>query len=171
MAPALVIADVPPLGISAAHAAGIPSVIVSNFTWDWIYAYYPPFTSLAPGVVETIANGSRHAACALRLPIAGGFASIASITEAIPFIARRSTRPRAETRDALGLNGRRLMVLASFGGYGLELPYERIAASGLEVVSPPRQPPAGLRYEDLVAQAGGRLARSEEHTSELQSPS
>src|SRR5439155_23231376 len=56
-------------------------------------------------------------------------------------------------RDDLGLNGRRLMVLASFGGYGLELPYERIAASGLEVVSPPRQPPAGLRYEDLVAAA------------------
>jgi len=153
IAPALVIADAPPIAIAAAHAAGMPSVLVSNFTWDWIYAFYPQFDSIAPGVVGTIADGYRHATLALRLPIPGGFESIAHVTEDIPFIARRSHRPRAETRQALGLNGHRLMVLSSFGGYGLELPFERIAADDLDVVSPPRQPPAGLRYEDLVAAA------------------
>ena len=151
--PTLVIADVPPLAIAAAHAASIPSVVVSNFTWDWIYAYYPQFASLAPGVVETIADGYRHATIALRLPIAGGFEPVTHVTEDIPLIARRSDRPRADTRQVLGLNGRRLMVLSSFGGYGLDLPYERIAAAGLDVLSPARLPPAGLRYEDLVAAA------------------
>ena len=32
------IVDAPPLGCAGAAAAGIPSVVVSNFTWDWIYA-------------------------------------------------------------------------------------------------------------------------------------
>jgi UDP-N-acetylglucosamine:LPS N-acetylglucosamine transferase len=32
--------DIAPLGISVARAAGIPSVLVENFTWDWIYAGY-----------------------------------------------------------------------------------------------------------------------------------
>lgn len=36
----LVICDISPLGLAAAHRAGIPSVLVENFTWDWIYAGY-----------------------------------------------------------------------------------------------------------------------------------
>ena len=34
------IADAPPLACAAAARAGIPSVVVSNFTWDWIYEGY-----------------------------------------------------------------------------------------------------------------------------------
>lgn len=33
-----VICDISPLGIAAAHTAGIPAVLVENFTWDWIYS-------------------------------------------------------------------------------------------------------------------------------------
>lgn len=36
----LVICDISPLGIAAAHAAGNPAVVVENFTWDWIYENY-----------------------------------------------------------------------------------------------------------------------------------
>ena len=36
----LVICDIAPLGISIAKEAGIPSVLVENFTWDWIYEQY-----------------------------------------------------------------------------------------------------------------------------------
>lgn len=35
-----VLCDISPLGISVAHAAGIPSILVENFTWDWIYEGY-----------------------------------------------------------------------------------------------------------------------------------
>jgi len=37
---ALVLCDIAPLGIEAAKRAGIPSVLVENFTWDWIYQGY-----------------------------------------------------------------------------------------------------------------------------------
>lgn len=36
----LVLCDIAPLGIAAARRAGIPSVLIENFTWDWIYAGY-----------------------------------------------------------------------------------------------------------------------------------
>ena len=36
----LVICDISPMGISIANEAGIPSVLVENFTWDWIYEQY-----------------------------------------------------------------------------------------------------------------------------------
>jgi hypothetical protein len=36
----LVICDIAPLGISIAKEAGIPSLLVENFTWDWIYEQY-----------------------------------------------------------------------------------------------------------------------------------
>ena len=34
---AMVLCDIAPLGIAAAKRANIPSVLVENFTWDWIY--------------------------------------------------------------------------------------------------------------------------------------
>jgi hypothetical protein len=36
----LVICDIAPIGIVVAKEAGIPSVLVENFTWDWIYQEY-----------------------------------------------------------------------------------------------------------------------------------
>jgi hypothetical protein len=35
-----VLCDIAPLGILVAREAGIPSVLVENFRWDWIYAGY-----------------------------------------------------------------------------------------------------------------------------------
>ena len=35
-----VICDIAPMGIAVARHAGLPSVLVENFTWDWIYAGY-----------------------------------------------------------------------------------------------------------------------------------
>lgn len=35
-----VVCDIAPLGIAVAKAAGIPSILVENFTWDWIYETY-----------------------------------------------------------------------------------------------------------------------------------
>lgn len=37
---ALIVCDIAPLGILVAAHAGIPSVLVENFTWDWIYQEY-----------------------------------------------------------------------------------------------------------------------------------
>jgi hypothetical protein len=149
----LVVADIPPLAIAAARKAGIPSIALGNFTWDWIYAYYPSFERIAPGVIYTIARAYATTTVALRLPVHGGFESMAAVTADLPFIARRSARDPADTRRLLGVDGAGPIVLASFGGYGLDLPYDRIARSGLRVLTPEQHLPSGLRYPDLVAAA------------------
>jgi hypothetical protein len=151
---AVVVGDIPPLAFAAAARAGVPSVAVSNFTWDWIYDAYPAFGRLAPEVLPAIRRAYASATHALRLPLYGGFEPMAAVTRDIPFIARRSTRDPLETRRALGIAGDRPVVLPSFGAYGVALPVERAASSGrFEVIEPHAPLPAGLHYPDLVAAA------------------
>jgi hypothetical protein len=170
----LVVADIPPLGIAAAHRAGVPGVGLSNFTWDWIYSAYDD----AGPLVEAIASEYAKADLALRLPMHGGFVSFRSIVD-LPFVARRSSRHPEETRRTLGLPEDERLVLVSFGGYGVER-LDRDAVRRLEALDgyvalvsaapgaalPPDWPAsrrggllpfdesrmyaAGVRYEDLV---------------------
>jgi UDP:flavonoid glycosyltransferase YjiC (YdhE family) len=112
---AMVVADLPPLGIAAAKRAGLPAIALGNFTWDWIYSGYPDTDDL----VREIADVYADADIALRLPMHGGFASFGKTVD-LPFVARRSAREPADTREALGLPASERLVLVSFGGYGLE---------------------------------------------------
>ncbi len=46
-----VICDIAPLGIAVAHHAELPSILIENFTWDWIYAGYTEYAHrLAPHI-------------------------------------------------------------------------------------------------------------------------
>ena len=149
----LVVGDIPPLAFAAAARAGIPSVALGNFTWDWIYSVYPAFDALAPDVVPIIRDAYAHAAHALRLPLHGGFEPMDTVIVDIPFIARKSTRDRAETRRAVGADSGRRVVLPSFGAYGAALPYDSLRREGRLSVLDPTRVPDGFRYQDLVAAA------------------
>jgi hypothetical protein len=150
----LVVGDVPPLAFAAAARAGVRSVAIGNFTWDWIYSIYPAFDRVAPDVIPTIRRAYATATSALRLPLHGGFEPMAAVTRDIPFIARQSRRERSETRKALGLTGERPIALASFGAYGADLPVDRLLKSDrFALVDPRREPPPGFVYQDLVAAA------------------
>lgn len=169
----VVVGDIPPLAFAAAAEGGVPSVALGNFTWDWIYEAYPQFESLAPGVVSLIREAYAKATLALRLPFSGGFDPMRAVTRDLPLVARRSGRPREETRRVLSLDARARVVLASFGGHGTSLPYGRIArriescivVTDHEMKDPSdrdgwlRRFPAselracGVGYEDLVAAA------------------
>jgi Glycosyl transferase family 1 len=121
LGPALVIGDVPPLAFAAAHAAGIPSIAIANFTWDWIYEGYEPERFGAPALVPRVREACAHATLFLRLPMWGGFEMAPpEATRDLPLVARRSARDPVETREALGLPRDRTLVLLSFGGHGLK---------------------------------------------------
>jgi len=111
----MVLADIPPLGIAAAHAAGLPAVAMSNFTWDWIYSAYPDAADVSREIGEVYGTAD----LALRLPLWGGFETFRTIVD-LPFIARRSRRDRDEVRRAFGLPLDRPLALVSFGGYGVD---------------------------------------------------
>jgi UDP:flavonoid glycosyltransferase YjiC (YdhE family) len=98
-----------------------------------------------------------------------------AVVRDIPFVARRSTVGRSAARRALGLEVNKPIVLASFGGHGLPLPYDAAAAAGnitllltdvaavpngarngsadLQYFSPRDLAQRHLHYEDLVAAA------------------
>jgi hypothetical protein len=155
-----VVADAPPLGCAAAARAGIASVVVSNFTWDWIYAEYREHLDSAPDLIPAIQAAYRLADAAWRLPMHGGFETFdpqAQTVVDVPFVARHATHEPAETRRRLGLPPDRQLVLPSFGGYGV---------AGIDLASLDLDPSwhvvlvpdaaiyeAGLRYEDVVRAA------------------
>lgn len=148
----IVVADLPPLGIAAAHEAGLPAVALGNFTWDWIYGSYEGGADLA----ERIGAIYAHTTLALRLPMWGGFTTMPGVID-LPFVARRSSRDPREVRGALQLPRDAKLVLVSFGGYGLEgLAVDALRRmDGYRVLLPGDLDEAamyagGLRYEDLV---------------------
>jgi L-arabinokinase len=152
----LVVGDIPPLAFAAADRARLPSAAVGNFTWDWIYAGYPHFDELAPGVIDVIAQAYRKATLALRMPLHGGFETMRAVTRDIPLVARQSGLGRDEVRRRLGVSGGRPVVLPSFGGFGLALSLTDLEARGEMTLlddDAGRLTSLGLRYEDLVAAA------------------
>jgi L-arabinokinase len=156
----LVIGDIPPLAFAAADRADLPSIAVGNFTWDWIYAEYPLFETLAADVIPTIQEAYATASRALRLPFHGGFVPMEPVTIDVPLIARRSRRDPGDTRRLLGIDASRPLVLASFGGYGAAVPYEAASADGaFTLLTIDRDPPHGLAYEDVVAAADVVLSK------------
>src|SRR5687768_16211696 len=113
----LIVGDIPPLAFAVGAAAGIPSIGLGNFTWDWVYADYPR-VRLAPSLLPAIRGAYARASMALRLPMSGGFESFSNVKD-IPFIARHATRTREEVCKLLKIPADKPIVLSSFGGYGL----------------------------------------------------
>ncbi|MFC1488594.1 hypothetical protein ACFL6B_01970 [Thermodesulfobacteriota bacterium] len=56
-----VLCDIAPLGISVARAAGVTSVLIENFTWDWVYqGYVQQMGRIVPHIqyLKAIFNGA-----------------------------------------------------------------------------------------------------------------
>jgi L-arabinokinase len=113
----LIVGDIPPLAFAVGGSAGIPSVAIGNFTWDWIYADYPR-VRLAPSLLPALRGAYARVSISLRLPMHGGFENMNNVTD-IPFIARHASRTRDEVCKTLKLPADKPIVLVSFGGYGL----------------------------------------------------
>lgn len=125
----LILGDIPSLCFEIARRASLPSVAVTNFTWDWIYrAYVADHPSFLP-LIEEMESFYRKATLCLSLPFSCPM--IIPNQVPIPLIARISHLDKVEARKRFGLPGTSRVVLLSFGGYGLErLPWEKIARLG-----------------------------------------
>jgi L-arabinokinase len=112
-----VLGDIPPLAFAAAGEAGVPSVGLSNFSWDWIYRYMSARHPALAEAAEWAADSYRQCGLLLQLPFAGDLSAFPR-REQIPLVARRPSVSRVEARERLGLPDGRLALL-SFGGVGL----------------------------------------------------
>jgi len=123
----LVIVDATPIVCYCGKAAGIPVLIISNFTWDVCYREMLSVISplnVAQSLLyqEMIDECSSDYCCAslyLQLPgetpLPKGF-NIEALTHG-PLVARRGFRNAQDIRNELGISERTPLVLLSFGGH------------------------------------------------------
>ncbi|XVF34169.1 hypothetical protein REPUB_Repub18cG0035300 [Reevesia pubescens] len=112
----LVVSDVVPVACRAAAEAGIHSVCVTNFSWDFIYAEYV----MAAGyhhrsIVWQIAEDYSHCEFLIRLP---GYCPMPAFHDVIdvPLVVRRLHKSRNEVRKELGIGEDVKLVILNFGG-------------------------------------------------------
>ncbi|KAK4435658.1 L-arabinokinase [Sesamum alatum] len=112
----LVVSDVVPVACRAAADAGIRSVCVTNFSWDFIYAEYV----MAAGhhhrsIVWQIAEDYSHCEFLIRLP---GYCPMPAFRDAIdvPLVVRRLHKSPEEVRRELGIPDDVKIVILNFGG-------------------------------------------------------
>lgn len=112
----LVVSDVVPVACRAAADAGIRSVCVTNFSWDFIYAEYV----MAAGnhhrsIVWQIAEDYSHCEFLIRLP---GYCPMPAFRDVIdvPLVVRRLHKSRKEVRKELGIGDDVKLVILNFGG-------------------------------------------------------
>jgi hypothetical protein len=110
---ALVVCDIAPLGLAVARTAGRPSVLIENFTWDWIYAGYtdrePRLTPHIDYLQDVFASANYHIQTEPAFPTA----SAHLVTRPVSRAPRLS---RDETRARLGLPREAPVVLITMGG-------------------------------------------------------
>jgi hypothetical protein len=109
---ALVLADISPLGLRIARRAGRPSVLVENFTWDWIYQNIEAPTALA---IHGDVLAADFAAADLRIQAGPVCRPVAGAVRVGP-VARTPRRSRTEIRKLLEISEDDPLVLASMGG-------------------------------------------------------
>ncbi len=109
----LILCDISPMGIAVAREAGVPSVLVENFTWDWVYreyvveetgfkphiAYLEGLFGLADFHIQTVPVCSKG--------------SVHLTTGPVSRTARNS---RLQVRKNLGIPAQASMVLITMGG-------------------------------------------------------
>lgn len=110
---AMVLCDIAPMGIVAARAAGIPSVLIENFTWDWIYRGYLEEEPRLAGPLAYLQETNALADYRVQLePVCAPCP--AALT--VPPVSRCPQHTPQETRAALHLPADANVVLMTMGG-------------------------------------------------------
>lgn len=116
-----VLCDISPLGIAVAHAARLPSILIENFTWDWLYeplqAEFPAIERYRALLRQTFAGATHHIQT-LPICVPSERAHLVS-----PPVARSPRRKRAEVRRQLGVQSDQRMILITMGGVRQPMPF------------------------------------------------
>lgn len=110
----LVLCDITPLGLAAARRAGVPSLLIENFTWDFIYRAYrdehPELGSIADYLREVFDSADHRVqtdpVCEPRMG-----------AKQVGPISRLPRRRPTEVRSRLGVPAKASLVLVTMGGF------------------------------------------------------
>ncbi len=108
-----VLADISPLGLAVARRAGLPSILVENFTWDFIYDGYlaaePALAGPATEMRRLFADADRRVRTEPACGDARGDLTVRPVS-------RKPRRTRQTVRETLGIPATARAVLVTMGG-------------------------------------------------------
>lgn len=111
----LIVTDMPPVACEIAAAAGIPSVAVTHFTWDWVYGLYvEPYPQFGP-IVESIRESYGKAEKVLAMPFAHELDMFVQ-EEPIPLVVNAVTKSREAVYAEMNIDPGQRLALLSMGG-------------------------------------------------------
>jgi hypothetical protein len=113
----MVFCDIAPMGVAVARAAGLPSVVVENFTWDWIYQGYahlePALQPYVDYLAEQFASATLHIQTS---PVGEPEPAGWPVDLRVAPVARSPRSARSAVRQALDLPVDAPVVLVTMGG-------------------------------------------------------
>jgi len=110
-----VVSDISPLGILAAQAANIPSFLVSNFTWDWIYQGLAVLDRRFISWADRF--GQIYEDCDFRFECTPHCNTVAPDSLLVGPVARQTRVSPAEIRRQLGVQANQKLVFLTLGGW------------------------------------------------------
>ena len=109
----LIISDISPLGLEIGNQTGIPSILIENFTWDWIYQQhcktYPAFNK----IIEILKKSFSYAD--LHIQTTPFCKAMELATQTLP-VARKVKKSANEIRYDFGLKEDAKLILLTTGG-------------------------------------------------------
>jgi hypothetical protein len=124
------VADISPLGVEAGRSAGIPTVMLDNFTWDQAFRGFAERDPMAGSEWTELGHmfGELGAAVDLRIraepsvPLARDGSRSGAPVVSVPPIARPARTDRHLTRRAIGVPEDIPLILITLGGVGGAVP-------------------------------------------------
>jgi hypothetical protein len=114
----LIVSDISSLGIEVGKAGNIPTLLVENFTWDWIYAQMAPDSGFEP-FIELLSRS--YAQADYRVQTDPVCTPVPCDLHCGPMARKQVMRP-ARIREELAAD-RRKIVLISMGGFAFDPPF------------------------------------------------
>lgn len=115
---AFILCDIAPMGIAVGQLAGIPSILVENFTWDWIYAPYSrQYPELQPHI-QFFGSLFRQAGHRIQTE---PLCNVTPRDMACGPIFRRTRATGDHIPERLNIRGKKLILL-TMGGISQDLP-------------------------------------------------
>ncbi len=145
-----VVCDVAPIGLAVAQRLGRPSLLIENFTWDWIYRAYAAEEPALAEIADYLAG--IFDAADLRVQTEPFCRRAAGALRVSP-LSRRPRLDRDRVRRRLGIPARARLVMVTMGG--VEWRYDGIetrlaAGSGERWLVVPGGSPEPRRLERAV---------------------
>jgi hypothetical protein len=165
----VVLADIAPLGVEVARGAGLPSVLVESFTWDWIYQAYGDEDSRMVDYGAQL--GAVFDRADFRIQTRPICLALPECRQVGP-ICRSIRESREVVRRKMGVGEDRRLILATLGGTGWKSGWNDIGLpSGVTLVVPggpsdlkssailvlPHR--SGFQHADLLAACDGIVGK------------